>query len=76
MAQALRVFGRSLRLPGMKAELLGLTLLAVNAWPAAETPVQWVKFQDPLEHAFSADVPQGWTAKGGLFRLGYSTPAP
>ena len=34
--------------------------------------VAWVKFEDPLEHAFSVDVPQDWTVKGGLFRLGFS----
>lgn len=60
----------------MKAKLAGLILLAANAWLAAESPVQWVKFQDPLERAFSADVPQGWAAKGGLFRLGYSDTRP
>jgi hypothetical protein len=32
----------------------------------------WSPFQDPMEHAFSVDVPQGWTVRGGLFRLGYS----
>jgi hypothetical protein len=31
-----------------------------------------VKFQDPLEQAFTMDVPQGWSVKGSLFRLGYS----
>ena len=31
-----------------------------------------MKFQDPFEHAFTVEVPQGWTVKGGLFRLGYS----
>jgi hypothetical protein len=40
--------------------------------PGATTNVDWVKFQDPLEQAFTMDVPQGWSAKGGLFRLGYS----
>jgi hypothetical protein len=36
----------------------------------------WTNFQDPLEQAFSADVPQGWIVKGGLFRLGYSDARP
>lgn len=31
---------------------------------------------DPLEQAFTVDVPQGWTVKGGLFRLGYSDTRP
>lgn len=67
---------RHSRLPGMKAKFVLLTLLAANAWPAADPPVQWVKFQDPFEHAFSADVPKGWAAKGGVFRLGYSDARP
>jgi hypothetical protein len=36
----------------------------------------WSQFQDPFEHAFSLDVPQGWAVKGGLFRLGYSDERP
>jgi hypothetical protein len=43
----------------------------VSSGPAP-SGVAWVKFQDPFEQAFTIDVPQGWTAKGGLFRLGYS----
>ena len=31
-----------------------------------------VKFEDPFEQAFTVEVPQGWTVRGGLFRLGYS----
>jgi hypothetical protein len=29
-------------------------------------------FTDPLEHAFTLDVPAGWIVRGGMFRLGYS----
>jgi hypothetical protein len=36
----------------------------------------WIKFEDPYEHAFTAEVPQGWTVKGGIFRLGYSDSRP
>ncbi len=32
----------------------------------------WQKYQDPLEQAFTLDVPSGWTVKGGMFRMGYS----
>src|ERR1700685_3498114 len=42
---------------------------------AANAPsgnLSWVKFTDPLEQAFTLEVPQGWTVKGGMFRLGYS----
>lgn len=41
---------------------------AHNAKPAGA----WNQFEDPFEHAFSVAVPQGWTVRGGLFRLGYS----
>jgi len=34
--------------------------------------VAWEKFEDPLEQAFTLEVPRGWTVKGGMFRLGYS----
>ena len=33
----------------------------------------WVQLQDPSpEHGFVLDVPKGWAAKAGMFRLGYS----
>jgi len=44
----------------------------VAAGSAAAAGLTWVKFEDPFEHAFTLEVPQGWTAKGGLFRLGFS----
>jgi len=34
--------------------------------------VVWEKYEDPLEQAFTLEVPKGWTVKGGMFRLGYS----
>ncbi|HEV2576873.1 MAG TPA: hypothetical protein VGU25_06655 [Acidobacteriaceae bacterium] len=37
--------------------------------PAAQA---WTQFTDPNEHAFTVDVPSGWTVRGGLFRFGYS----
>lgn len=43
---------------------------------AGAPPVTWTKFEDPFERAFTLEVPQGWTAKGGLFRLGYSDQRP
>ena len=43
----------------------------------SQTPgLTWSPFQDPMEKAFGMDVPQGWTARGGLFRLGYSDERP
>jgi hypothetical protein len=60
----------------MKPRLIWLILLAANARPATDASVQWVQFQDPFEHAFTVDVPKGWFARGGLFRLGYSDARP
>ncbi len=34
--------------------------------------VMWQAYEDPLEKAFTLEVPKGWTVKGGMFRLGYS----
>src|SRR5580658_558926 len=43
--------------------------------PPARTQ-QWTQFTDPNEHAFTIDIPAGWTVRGGLFRLGYSDERP
>jgi hypothetical protein len=43
-----------------------------EAGSAPSSSVTWVKFEDPLEQAFTVEVPKGWTVKGGMFRLGYS----
>ncbi|MBV8207551.1 MAG: hypothetical protein JO041_12215 [Acidobacteria bacterium] len=50
-------------------------ILLMSAWLPAfgvAQNVKWTAFQDPFEKAFTLEVPQGWTVKGGLFRLGYS----
>jgi hypothetical protein len=40
---------------------------------SAQAQLAWVQLQDSSpEHAFALDVPRGWTAKAGTFRLGYS----
>ena len=31
----------------------------------------WAKMEDPVEHAFTLEVPRGWTWSGGAYRLGY-----
>ncbi len=72
----MRVFADRFRLPGMKTKLALLTIFAAEVFAAGDGPVQWTKFQDPFEHAFTVDVPKGWTVKGGLFRLGYSDARP
>lgn len=50
--------------------------LQTNHASGAASKLAWTQFQDPFEHAFSVDVPQGWSARGGLFRLGYSDERP
>jgi len=56
----------------MRATLI-LVFFASSCGRMSSAPdVKWTKFQDPYEHAFTTDVPAGWTVKGGLFRLGYS----
>ncbi len=51
------------------------TALAAAKSSATEK-IQWTQFEDPFEHAFTVEVPQGWTVKGGLFRFGYSDERP
>lgn len=46
--------------------------LEPGAAPGQKPAVAWTQFQDPFEHAFTTQVPKGWTVRGGLFRLGYS----
>jgi hypothetical protein len=45
-----------------------LALGASSALAAAE--FDWVQFQDPAEHAFTMQVPQGWRVAGGAYRFG------
>jgi hypothetical protein len=34
--------------------------------------LNWTKFTDPNEKAFTLEVPAGWTVRGGIFRMGFS----
>ncbi|MGA3210519.1 MAG: hypothetical protein ABSD20_04380 [Terriglobales bacterium] len=61
--------------------LLAVTALAVEiacssttaSPPSGSTGNSWTQFNDPSgERAFTVEVPSGWAAKGGMFRLGYS----
>lgn len=65
---------------GVACLSLASVSIPAHAQSAATGPssmkVEWVQFQDPFEKAFVVDVPKGWTAKGGLFRLGYSDQRP
>jgi hypothetical protein len=53
-----------------------MTAAAVEGRSGAGTAPAWVSFQDPFEQAFTAEVPKGWTVRGGLFRMGYSDERP
>ena len=44
----------------------GGTLNTLNAQESG-----WNRWVDPVEHAFAMEVPQGWSARGGAYRLGY-----
>jgi hypothetical protein len=46
-----------------------------KAAPIAQA-MEWVRFEDPFEQAFTVDIPKGWNARGGMFRLGYSDERP
>ena len=59
------------------AKVNSLAASANSAPSAASTSgLKWTTFVDPAEHAFSLEVPRGWTVKGALFRLGYSDERP
>ena len=50
---------------------LSASTSAASADPPAESNVlQYVRWTDPREYAFSLDVPQGWQIHGGMFRTG------
>ena len=40
------------------------------ASPSLSASSSWTAFQDPIEHAFSLQVPSGWKITGGLYRYG------
>jgi hypothetical protein len=42
---------------------------AKGASTAANKGLRFVRWDDPKEHAYSVDVPQGWTVEGGAFRV-------
>lgn len=55
-----------------RLQYLSAVVVLAAALPHDIAPPEWVKFPDPNEHAFTMDVPKGWTVRGGLIRLGYS----
>ncbi len=57
------------------AELLapsGGTMYQAAARSSGHRPaaVRWVRYKDPMEHAFSLEVPAGWRVSGGARRFG------
>lgn len=52
------------------------TCAATPSTSPSSPAISWTVFTDPFEQAFSAQVPQGWTVRGGLFRMGYSDERP
>lgn len=46
----------------------------VAAAPGSFAEVTWTSFSDPLEQAFTTEVPQGWTVAGGVVRKVLLTP--
>jgi hypothetical protein len=41
----------------------------VTAAAAANRGLRFVRWNDPKEHAYSVEVPQGWTVDGGAYRV-------
>jgi hypothetical protein len=52
--------------------LQNVSLLLLPLFSISAFATDWISFQDPLEQAFTMDVPKDWMVKGGAFRLGYS----
>jgi len=56
--------------------LLIILAPALFAQRGSNSAVTYAHWENSYEHAFSAEVPQGWTVRGGLFRLGFSDERP
>ena len=58
-------------LPHLTTVLDSFRLVAEKPPAAPKVPAQdYVQWVDPRERAFSTEVPRGWQAEGGLFRVG------
>jgi hypothetical protein len=49
----------------------GGALAASDALPKSIAGLNWVRYTDSAEGAFSMDVPVGWQVDGGMYRFGY-----
>jgi hypothetical protein len=47
------------------------TAASSSAPNSQSTKLDWARYDDPAEHAFSLEAPQGWDVQGGMFRFGY-----
>jgi len=76
-----------MKLPGWPALVFAAVFfanpgsIAPTAWAgqtahASPADAGWTTFEDPFEKSFTAEVPKGWTARGGLFRMGFSDERP
>ncbi len=52
--------------------VIALGTVAIMPPSVADAGGAWSTFEDPRERAFTFDVPRDWTAKGGMFRVGYA----
>ena len=48
----------------------------ISMLPAAAAAVEWTKFRDPVEGAFTLEVPSGWQVVGGIKRRSVNQPHP
>jgi hypothetical protein len=56
--------------PGTPAPPRDFSEIAEQATKSAED-INWVRYTDSAEGAFSMDVPLGWQVQGGMYRFGY-----
>lgn len=49
--------------------LRSLSFTSMPATPPARPAVEFSRWQDPRENAFTVEVPAGWTTSGGAFRF-------
>lgn len=51
-------------------------VVIISMLPAATAAVEWTKFRDPVEGAFTLEVPAGWQVVGGIKRRSVNQPHP
>lgn len=71
MKSALRIHRLWTRTSGALALLLLATCFGSTFNTLRAQEGGWYRWVDPVERAFSMEVPQGWHARGGVYRFGY-----